>query len=69
MKSKAQEKFENDRKDLSDREIMMEILYASYLNYRSTEGVRSNTATLIWFVIIGVVISVGLGILSMLAMQ
>ncbi|USD26859.1 hypothetical protein [Flagellimonas marinaquae] len=58
MKSKAQLKFEEQRKDLTDREIMMEILYANYLSYRSSEAVRSNTSKLVWFVVIGIILSI-----------
>lgn len=67
MKSQKQQKFESDRQHLTEREVMMELLYATYLNYRSTEAVRTNTSTLVWFVIIGVVLSIGLGVLSAIA--
>lgn len=67
MKSQAQQRFEKDRDNLNDREIMMEILYANYLNYKSTEAVRSNTSKLVWFVVIGIILSVGLGFLSAVA--
>lgn len=69
MKSKAQLKFEEQRKDLTDREIMLELLYANYLTYRAANNTRSNTGTLVWFVIIGVLVSIGATILSLLAIS
>jgi hypothetical protein len=61
MKSKAQLKFEEERKDLTDRELMLEILYANYLTYRSQEKTRSNTSMvvnfLVFYLLVGLVIA------------
>ncbi|MCR9263341.1 MAG: hypothetical protein NXH86_04245 [Flavobacteriaceae bacterium] len=58
MKSKGQLKFEEDRKDLSDREIQMEILYACYIGYRTAERTRENTAKLVNLIVLGVIFSI-----------
>ncbi len=67
MKSKAQQHFEEQRKDLTDREIMLELLYANYLTYRAANNTRANTNTLVWFVVIGIVISFVASLLPILA--
>lgn len=56
MKSKAQQAFEEKRKDYSDRDIQMESLYLQWLIQNKTERTRANTSSLVWFVIIGIII-------------
>lgn len=51
MKSKAQEKFEEERKDLNEKELLMEVLYANYLTYKSQESTRSNTKIIVNFLV------------------
>ncbi|MGB2525655.1 hypothetical protein [Flagellimonas sp. SN16] len=58
MKSKGQLKFEEDRKDLSDREIQMEILYACYIGYKTAERTRQNTSKLINLIVLGIIFSI-----------
>jgi len=56
MKSKAQEKFEERRKDHTDRELMLELLYSNWKVWDATERTRSNSSTLVWFVVIGIIL-------------
>ncbi len=46
------------RKDYSDRELIMELLYSNWKVQHSSERTRSNTSTLVWFVVIGIITSV-----------
>ncbi len=57
MKTAAQNRFEEQRKDATDREIALETLYALNLNYRTMDKVRSNTSKLVWIVVILIFIS------------
>lgn len=45
-------------KDYSDRELIMELLYSNWKVQHSSVRTRSNTSTLVWFVVIGIIISV-----------
>lgn len=56
-KSKKQNNFEASRAHLSDREIQMELLYVNWLIENKTERTRSNTSKLVWFVVIGILLS------------
>lgn len=58
MKSKAQIKFEEERKDLSDREVQMEVLYSNFLNYQTNEKIRQNTSKLVNIVVLGIIFSI-----------
>ena len=51
-KPKRQKYFEQQRKDWSDREIRMEMLYAQQILIEKTDKVRGNTNTMIWFLIV-----------------
>ncbi|MBO6532713.1 MAG: hypothetical protein JJ885_12925 [Muricauda sp.] len=57
MKTKAQLKFEESRMDYTDRELMMELLYSNWKVQNATERTRSNASTLVWFVVIGIILS------------
>ncbi|WP_349351679.1 hypothetical protein [Flagellimonas sp. MMG031] len=57
MKTKAQINFEEKRKDYTDRELMMELLYSNWKVQNATERTRGNTSTLVWFVVIGIILS------------
>ncbi len=58
MKTTAQKKFEESRKDYSDREIQIEILYSNWKIQEATEKTRANTSTIVWIVVIGIIISI-----------
>ncbi|WP_421810547.1 hypothetical protein [Flagellimonas sp.] len=58
MKSKAQLKFEESRKEYSDREIMIELLYSNWKIQEATEKTRSNTSSLVWYVVIVIILSI-----------
>lgn len=58
MKSKAQQKFEESRKDYTDRELMLELLYSNWKVQEATEKTRSNTSTIVWIVVIGIILSI-----------
>ena len=77
-KSEERIEFEEQRKDWSDRDIQMEMLYdqqvlvaeqhemlnAQYNLIRSTEKVRANTNTLIWWLIaIPIILGIILGVI------
>lgn len=64
MKTTAQQKFEESRKDYSDREIQIEILYSNWKIQEATEKTRANTSTIVWIVVIGIIISVLSGIMG-----
>ncbi|MEQ8418813.1 MAG: hypothetical protein RIB64_02330 [Arenibacter algicola] len=58
MKSKRQSDFEEKRKDYTDREIKLEILYSNWLIQESTEKTRANTSSIVWLVVVGVALSI-----------
>ena len=58
MKSKRQSDFEEKRKDYTDREIQLEVLYSNWLIQESTEKTRANTSSIVWLVVIGVALSI-----------
>lgn len=62
MKSEAQKKFEKEREALSEKEILMEILYANFLTYQKTEDVRSNTAKLVNIIMAYIVVMLFVGL-------
>ena len=64
MKTTAQQKFEESRKDYSDREIQIEILYSNWKIQEATEKTRANTSTIVWIVVIGIIISVLSGLMG-----
>jgi len=51
IKSKKQRLFEDQRRELSDREIQIELLYAQQIMINKLDKVRGNTNTLIWWLI------------------
>ena len=60
-KSDKQKYFEEQRKDWSDRELQMDMLYAQQILIDKMDKVRGNTNTLIWWliaipIILGVII-------------
>ncbi|MGN7513672.1 MAG: hypothetical protein ACTHOM_04805 [Allomuricauda sp.] len=58
MKSKAQQNFEEKVKDYSDRELMIELLYSNWKVQEATEKTRSNTSSLVWYVVIVAILSI-----------
>jgi len=64
MKTKAQINFEEKRKDYTDRELMMELLYSNWKVQNATERTRGNTSTLVWFVVIGIILSLISGLVG-----
>ncbi len=58
MKTKKQQEFEESRKEYTDREIQLEILYSNWRIQASTENTRANTSTIVWIVVIGIIISI-----------
>lgn len=64
MKTKAQVNFEERRKDYTDRELMMELLYSNWKVQNATERTRGNTSTLVWFVVIGIILSLISGLVG-----
>ncbi len=64
MKTTAQNKFEESRKEYSDREIQIETLYSNWKIQEATEKTRANTSTIVWIVVIGIIISVLFGIMG-----
>lgn len=57
-KSKKQIAFEEERKDLSDRDLKVELLYSNWLNYTANEKNRKNTSNIVWIIVIGIVLTV-----------
>ena len=64
MKTTAQKKFEESRKDYSDKEIQIEILYSNWKIQEATEKTRANTSTIVWIIVIGIIISVLSGLMG-----
>jgi len=62
MKTTAQQKFEESRKDYSDKEIQMELLYSNYTIFEATNSTKSNTGFIVWVIIIGIILSVVLSL-------
>jgi len=63
-KSKRQQYFEDQRRNLSDRELQLDLLYSQKLLIETMDKVRGNTNTLIWWLIaipfmIGAIVFVG----------
>lgn len=50
-KSKQQQYFEDQRRNLSDRELQLDLLYSQKLLIETMDKVRGNTNTLIWWLI------------------
>ena len=50
-KSKRQQYFEDQRRNLSDREMQLDLLYSQKLLIETMDKVRGNTNTLIWWLI------------------
>ena len=69
MKTKAQINFEEKRKDYTDRELMMELLYSNWKVQNATERTRGNTSTLVWFVVIGIILSFISGLVGAAAVR
>ena len=57
-KSKKQKKFESELKDYTERDIQMEILYSNWLIQEATEKTRTNTSTIVWIIVIGIILSI-----------
>lgn len=51
-KSKREKNFEAQRRNCSDREIQLELLYSQKLLIEKMDKVRGNTNTLIWWLIV-----------------
>lgn len=64
-KSKRQKYFEEQRRDWSDREIQLEMLFSQQLLIEKMEKVRGNTNTMIWWLIVIPIVIALLLILSM----
>lgn len=56
-KTKRQERFENERQNYSDRDILIELLYTNWLIYQNTEKNRSNTSVIVWIIVVSVLLS------------
>lgn len=70
-KSANQFKFEKDREDWTDREILLANLFYLQTITDRTERTRANTSTMVWFlialpIIFGVLIIFGTGLLAAL---
>ena len=52
IKSRNQRYFEEQRKECSDRELQMELLYAQQILIEKMDKVRGNTNTLVWWLIV-----------------
>lgn len=64
-KSELQRMFEFQRRDWSDREIQLEMLYAQQILINKMDKVRGNTNTMIWWlivipIIIGIIVAMAL---------
>ncbi|MEM6815303.1 MAG: hypothetical protein AAF600_13110 [Bacteroidota bacterium] len=57
MKSKAQQAFEEKRKHYTEREILMETLYATWETSKTSEKTRENTSTIVWIFVISIIAS------------
>ena len=51
-KSKRQQYFEVQRRNLADREIQLELLFSQKILIETMDRVRGNTNTLIWWLIV-----------------
>ncbi|SHK72235.1 hypothetical protein SAMN04488007_3667 [Maribacter aquivivus] len=56
--SEKHRKFVNEREDWTDRQIQLSQVYYLRLIQDATERTRSNTSTIVWIVVIGIVISI-----------
>ena len=64
-KTKRQWYFEGQRRNLSDREIQLELLFSQKILIETMDRVRGNTNTMIWWLIviplvIGVIVAIAL---------
>ena len=63
-KSKRQQYFEDQRRNMSDREIQFELLYSQKILIETMDKVRGNTNTLIWWLIaIPIILGIILGVI------
>lgn len=53
-----QQKFVNDRKNFTDQQIKLSQLYYLSVISDKVERTRSNTSTIVWIVVIGIIFSV-----------
>ena len=58
--------FEEERRDLSDREIQMEMLYSNWIINSRMEIYRRKTLNLIWVLMAGVLLMFLSGFISLL---
>lgn len=52
MKKIKREEFDEKYKDFSSNQLLIEQIYKQELNHRMLDRIRSNTSTLIWFLIV-----------------
>ena len=63
-KSKRQQYFEDQRRNMSDREIQFELLYSQKILIETMDKVRGNTNTFIWWLIaIPIILGIILGVI------
>ena len=63
-KSKRQQYFEDQRRNLSDRELQLDLIYSQKLLIETMDKVRGNTNTLIWWLIaIPIILGIILGVI------
>ncbi len=57
--------FESQRQDYIEKDLQMEMLYTNWLTYEAAEKTRRNTNTIIWIIVISLVLSLILGVFSL----
>ena len=57
IKPKELLQFEEDRKELTAREIQLEILYSNWKLQNRMERNRSNTSKLVWIIVLNILFS------------
>ncbi len=50
--------FIKNHENLSKEEYDLELLYSQQLIYDKLEKIRSNTSSIVWFIIIGIILSI-----------
>ena len=56
--SKRQKKFNESHSHITDSPYELETLYAQNLMIDKLEKIRSNTSTIVWIIVIGIVLSI-----------
>ena len=64
-KSQKRIEFESNRKDYTEKDIQMEILYTNWLTYEAAEKTRGNTNTIVWIIVVSGVLSLIVGAFSL----